>query len=687
MSIGLRASSALVLASCLSGTAAAHVPEPSAQQTPATQSSTREQVMLVYDSQRITDAERAQLIAYVSETVPVGRWHELKVPAQTTVTNLIDDYYDLFATAGKAYRQPISTRLLEIELRRANPTLGEVVPAGTPVLMPPVPVRARGKFQRAKDAPEVLRIFDAAAHAYGKATTTRRDELPVVADVLVNKADQMSAQRDASTTGILLELDHVLAARPVALPASVVVVSARSSSNAETAPTTGAIIDLLARQGDSCDDAFAAWDHSPYRPRREHTIAGLSPTRLQQIQERASRRRLVILDTQVGLEHGHGFKVASVARQTLEHLGVPDVASAMDMFDLLPSTPDAAARLSEALKEYRKIKPENAPEDDFKKSERWIETNASSANGNWPARFDMPDVLLQAVLHKLLVTSADDSDPARPRRTWVNMSFRIDSPALRTILKQFDPTKGLGFVAAGNEVGGIRSGYTPHDGASATSSFVLVTHGTASGPTGSIGPEPNRVGPMVSVVATGCGFAGFSEAGSSFAAPHVAASAWLQSLLIEDEQKADDLPGIVDGLRVSSRPAPGFERTLSHGLFDAQQVLADPTSPHVVLSDNRVESLRSFKLDVRCRQAAEGEEESYRSTTRPDALLRTFSVARGANANEWLLLVRTVGMSRPVQSCGVERLTFEAVTESGPLGPLDLDAFTATVVAFTGRVP
>ena len=46
--------------------------------------------MLVYDSQRITDAERAQLIAYVSETVRIGRWHELKVPTRTTVTNLID---------------------------------------------------------------------------------------------------------------------------------------------------------------------------------------------------------------------------------------------------------------------------------------------------------------------------------------------------------------------------------------------------------------------------------------------------------------------------------------------------------------------------------------------------------------------------------------------------------------------
>ena len=104
--------------------------------------------------------------------------------------------------------------MLEIALRRANPALAEVLSAGTIVRMPPVPVRARGKFQRPRDAPEVPRLFDASAHAHGKTTTARREKLPVVADVGVDKADRMSAQRNASTTGILLELDHVLAARP-----------------------------------------------------------------------------------------------------------------------------------------------------------------------------------------------------------------------------------------------------------------------------------------------------------------------------------------------------------------------------------------------------------------------------------------------------------------------------------------
>jgi hypothetical protein len=648
--------------------------------------SPKDQIALVYDNRKITDAERAQLIAYVSEAVPVDRWNTLTVPANTTVAGLIDDYYDLYAKEGQAYRQPISAQLLEIELRRGNPSLGTVVAADTEVRMPPVPVRAMGRYAVPRGAPETLRVFDAAQHAYGISTTQRRDELPVPSEVLLAKAVDMKPQRASSTTAILLDVEHVVAAKPVALPASVVVLSSRPSGT-DGQLRTGAVIDLLQDDDRDCLDAFGAWEQSPYRALRERAIAGLSPSRLQEVLERASRRRLVILDTQVDIEHGHGFKVASVARQTLDRLGLPQMSAGLDVFDLLPSTPKAAQALRDALAEWRAAKPPNIPEDDFLAAGRWIDERAAQASGTWPVRFDMPDVLLQAVLQKLLVTGADDSDPARPRRTWVNMSFRIDSPALRAILKQFDPTKSLGFVAAGNEAGGVRSGYAPHDGASATSSFVLVTNGTRRGPIGSVGPSPDRVGPMVSLVAMGCGFPGLQESGSSFAAPHVAASAWLQSLLLDDESAADDVRGIVDALRVSSTPTPGFERTLSHGLFDPQQSLARPTAPHIVLANHVVESLRTFAFDVACRRPGGPEVEAYRSTTAPDASLRTFSLARNVDDTGWQLLVRTGGPSWQVRRCDVVSLRFEATTSSGHLGPMDLERFATEITSVTGHVP
>jgi hypothetical protein len=184
---------------------------------------------------------------------------------------------------------------------------------------------------------------------------------------------------------------------------------------------------------------------------------------------------------------------------------------------------------------------------------------------------------------------------------WLNMSFRVRSSALSLVMDTFRKDEAISFIASGNDAGqGLEAGYVPQDGATQTPQFVVISSGSAERVDGNT-TAARIVGPPVSLVATGCGFAGFSEKGSSFASPYVAAAAWLRYLYDVSGGVPVKPASIIRDLIAASQPVPTFVGNIrSGGFFDAAHFLAGPSTGHLVTKKGAAEPLRDFTLTPTC---------------------------------------------------------------------------------------
>jgi hypothetical protein len=178
------------------------------------------------------------------------------------------------------------------------------------------------------------------------------------------------------------------------------------------------------------------------------------------------------------------------------------------------------------------------------------------------------------------------------------MSFRVDSPALRLVQRAFvEQRRSLALVAAGNDPGELRPGWLPQESAGTYPTLVNVSFGSRAGLVW--GPRSGTVDKtLVSLLAPGCGYdsLGFSDRGTSFASPYVAAAVWVKHLV-------DQTPPLTmrRALLAAAQPVPGEAAGIeAGGFFDPARLLIE-SRPHLVRrADSTVEHVVSPVMTVTC---------------------------------------------------------------------------------------
>ena len=643
-------------------------------------------VMLVYHEQRLRDPQRAAIVRFVAAAVPPRDWKTEHVAKATTFAGLADDYYDLYERGR--FSNPRSTAAMIEALRRGNPDLPERIPAGTVVRLPPLPVRAKSIYDVDRGRAEDFRVFSASDHAY--VGTSGADALPLPRETSIAIAQDMSAQRDASSTGIVLEVTPELQQAVAQRGVPAVLVSTRRTAEDAQSVKTDARLELLQQGGDDCADAFDFLSKSPFRTAAMGRLSALPSATRAAILGLASRRRFVVLDAQVTRPDGHGHKVHAVARATLEKLGAAEVAKHTQAFDLLPSSEEAAGRLGEALETFL-ASQQPVSDTEIKRARDWIkEKRAEAAANTWPPVFDMPDMLLQAVLWTNFIVGADAPPGPEEKKeaVWLNMSFRIRSHALNLVLHSFRRGDALAFIAAGNDLGArLDRGFVPQDGALENPNFVLVTHGRLGGIDGTVSGD---IGPQVMLVAPGCGFPGMPDRGSSFASPYVAAVAWLRHLVDVATHEQRPLSSLIQDLAVASRPVADYEHVRSGGFFDAAHLLARPPPAHLLLSDGTSVALQGFVVTATCAMAEGSAAQEFKSADpRLADAVSSFSAHKKPDGSFqlWKRRVGRDGVSMVSPACVGQKLlglSVEVTTPAGQPRKFALTAFAEQVVALTG---
>lgn len=628
-----------------------------------------DRLVLVFDEQRLNDADRAQLIAYVSMAVPVAEWQTVIVKVATPIETLIDTYYDLYQRRGDPYRLPYSVKAMTVEIQRGNPGIESVVPAGAELRLPPFPVRARGRYGYDDRGAEAFRIFDTRSHAY--ATKQRIETALLATQPLIAAAGTMGPQRDATATGIVLDVRPELlkpGVQSVALPNAVLALSAHPSRAGGPVVQMGMLkVSLLNDPSPQpCASAFSWLNASPFREAQRAAMASLSSTDRDRMKALARETPLVVLDA--GFSSGHGSKVRTVVSAMLKELGLPELDDAVEEFELLPIDDEARHSLSKALEEYLASKPA-VPDDQIERARLWIRDTIATEDTR---TIDMPEVLLQAVFWKYFTDAA-----------WLNMSFRTDSGALRVIVKKFQPSRALSFVAAGNDHAELPPGWVPQDGASTSRHFVIVTHGDE---TGRVDGDYTRegAGPPVALVAPGCGFEGIAETGSSLAAPYVAAAVWARYLL--DRVTLATQPSVralLHDLQLASRPVPAQRELIeSGGFLDPAHLFCQPSRPHLLrTAPPRVDILKTFNMSVRCTDGTT-REYSFPLTVSP----RHYTVTTHQSADGITLWAREILPGRAPfidRACTIASLEFTGDTTKAQNLKLDRDSFTKEVTSLT----
>jgi hypothetical protein len=653
--------------------------------------------MLVYREERLRDRERAEIVSFVAAAVPVRDWKTHTVETATTFADLANTYYDLYSSRRPArgpcgrndgFANPRSAAAMVKALRRGNPELPERIPAGTVVRLPPVPVRAKGCYDVDRGRDEDFRVFSARNHAY--AGTSGADVLPLPQETSIASAARMTSARNASSTGIVLEVTPELRQAVAERGVPAVLVSTRRTAEGAQSVKTDARLELLEQPAAECTDAFDVLNKSPFRTAAMTRLSALPAATRAAILGLASRRRFVVLDAQVTRADGHGHKVHAVAKATLEKLGAADVAERTQAFDLLPSNAKAAGDLRKALETFVKSQRPVA-DTEIKRARDWIEEKqAEAASRTWAPVFDMPDMLLQAVLWTNFIVGADAAPGPEEKKeaVWLNMSFRIRSGAIGLVLDSFRRGDALAFVAAGNDSRArLDRGFVPQDGALGNPNFVLVTHGRLGGIDGTVSGD---IGPQVTLVAPGCGFPGMPDRGSSFASPYVAAVAWLRHLVDVATHEQRPLSYLIQDLAVASRPVAEYEHVRSGGFFDAAHLLARPSPAHLLLSDGTSVALQRFVVAANCATADGDVPQEFQSADpRLADAVSSFSAQKKPDGSFqlWKRRVGRDGVSTVSPACGGQKLqglSVEATTPAGERLKFALKAFAEQVVALTG---
>jgi hypothetical protein len=566
-----------------------------------------DRIALVYDDQKLSDAERARLFALVAESIPVSEWRQVTVASPTDVRTLVDRYLDYYP-AGQ-YSAP-RTVDAAVDLIRKNNAIGAgMVPAGVPVKLPPVPIRAKGQF----DQDRKLRVYNAEIQGYAAGENAESVALPMNREMAVASSAAVEPLREATATAIMIPATPANIERfsPNALPRGVAAFSAPAATEegppggTPDSPTPQTVkigiipVELLsvAAAAGNCTDPFATFEQSLFRARQKARVAAaLTPTDDRLLQA-ATDAPLTVVDA--GFVAHHGQKVRMVVEQALAKLGAPQLAQKIVQVELYPVNEKAKSDLLATLEAYVQSDPVLAESNsEFKlkvqEAEAWIKSSAASVALTGP-RLDMPEVLLRAIFSRHV-----------RRGAVINMSFRMRAPATARFLEEF-AQDALSFTLAGvkNEARPIEPGWTPQDAASMRPNFVNVTYASEDGKLKAEFPDGSN-GARVRLVAPGCGFAGISEEGSSLAAPYVAAATWLRILL--DTLDSGSRPASEElgrALLSATRPIHTLEHPIeSGGMFDPAMLIAPPRAKHFLLKRDGTEiELIDFTAEATCKLA------------------------------------------------------------------------------------
>jgi hypothetical protein len=608
------------------------------------------QVALLYDDQKLSDAERAKLFTLVADSVPPQQWRTITLAERTDLRTLVDRFFDYYPSGQ--YSAPLTVDAVVEIIRRYNDVSGISVPAGTTVRVPPLPMRAKGRF----DFEREFRVYNADVQGYSAKQNAEVVALPTNRELAVPSSPGANPFRDATSTGIVIQLTEANINRltPKTLPAGVIALSAVPAPGADPGSTDLVIgvvpMELLPTTPAACANPFATLEASPFRARQRARVESATTPDDDRLLRVAADTPLIVLD--VGFVSHHGFKVRRVAEQVLQRLGAPRLAERIVAVEMYPVDAQAKQELAGTLNEYVASQPTLAEDSaEFKHrveaAHRWIESSAGTVSLTGP-RLDIPEVLLRALFFKHVTRGAV-----------LNMSFRMQAPATAALLNEFaQDALSFSIAGVGNTVEPATPGWTPQDASMALPNFVTVTYGTEEGTVKAQFPE-GSTGARVRLLAPGCGFEGIADEGSSLATPYVAATTWLRVLLDRLESGASPAGEVLARELVSAtRPIHTLERPVeSGGMFDPAMLIAFPRTRHFLLRRDGTEvELSSYTAEADC-QLVSGPV-TVRFTNPPPELLDTVATFALFRTDMGVFLWR-----RAIPASGFDRGSWKTLCE------------------------
>jgi len=535
-------------------------------------------VYVAWDDNRILSAPTKaardhlslSLARATSHLVETKDWPEVKIDKATDARTLVDRYFDYYPK-----NFPRTTAFLAELIEKLN---GEKLNKSGMIKIPPVPVKPHETW---KKAPIQLRTFSPEDSQYQFVPSMSAIEIPEAFRTPI-PAKQLDAVRDRGAT--VVSFDSVDAFRKIFTGdirkqlgrALFVWVGGPEDGDTSTFPWLPVEFyddpqPCIPTPPVSTSSYVAAWN-----ARR----ASLSDADLK---ERADESRLVLVDWD--FQKGHGQKVFEVVQLALRHFGVWDLLSPyVEQFELNPKL--NGAKLKNVLAAYRATTPVAIGEQ-LKKSEHWIETY-EPREGN---EQDVDQGILQAIIWEHFSN----------RQAWVNLSFSVRNKYV-DYYSSVENSAAYSFVAAGNKPEELPPYFFPQNIAwNYRGHSVNVTYGDRDGTVrGTFAAKNPDYETSVALLAQGSNFAGCSitatDAGSSFASPWVAASAWLKHLV--DKVPNTDMRRT---LIQASQPVPTMSATIdSGGYFDPDLLLGFPgkgPAGHAVLRDGTVELLENVELN------------------------------------------------------------------------------------------
>lgn len=534
----------------------------------------RAKVRVYINEHKLSDSERAKWYALIMSSQSEKDWPQIRVGGSQTLITLVDNYFDLFSNKSKD-ANPKSARLLIDAIQQANHLDSQFVADGAVLKLPPVPVRANSRYAKKS---VWFRSYDAKTQTY---TLAGIDGTPIKksSNRTVGDAKDLQVWRTGriSSTRVEIPVDELLKARATGtsvFPKNAIITTEDGFD----------VISLFQSPGD-CDRAANWLDASPYKA---SLAIALRDVNKDSMLSKARTIPLVVIDWDL-TPGGHGGKVLSVANFVLSQLGFHDFSSEVKSFELNPASSQSAKEaLRGALDAYKQYYSANGNWGDldldavFKKARKWIDDFAPPAQPQASQR--IPSLLMQAVLYKHFAAEA----------SFVNLSFSIESSALDSMDPHFMLTsRSFGVFAAGNNHQELSSVMMPQAWASGYPNLINVTFGRADGTV--LGDYSDLTHKMfVSLIAPGCGYADFSDHGSSFASPYVATSLWVK-YLIRTQPSLSDLKRLSI---LTSRPTPPLATEIeSGGVFDPALLLSNPGA-HLLDSSGSVTFLTSVDVNI-----------------------------------------------------------------------------------------
>jgi hypothetical protein len=539
-------------------------------------------VFLIYDERNLSDNDRAALYATLLAAIPRDQWPTIKLEKAQKVATVVDDYYDYWydpkqSDPDKTYLK-VTTKLLSEAIRQAN--LGKIdhedgIRQGMELKVPPLPVRARTATTSTKP-----RLFDPETLSYAFVATLSGNltALENQTSKTIHPVKEMLAFREAPASGIAVDaalLEKALSNPKFRLPAGAVLIKTASENLQLTFPAANA-------------SPTSDWPLASF-----HAADAAAQLNVEQITAAVKHQKpteLWVVDWWDTPTTGHGERVLSVVYDVLQDRGVYDLLKPyVRKFDLNPQNNKSLAKTLDAfqkfLTDHGGMSADKAT-NTFSDARKWLASNPTAAlNAAGEVQQTVNELVVQATLWNCLCQHTVIS----------NFSWLLNDPRMRLIHKAYcADSKTVGVVAAGNQHVPLIDDYYPQTTAATDSKFINVTHATANGKVqGALSS-----GVPVHIAAQGNSFE-FSaihraDTGSSYAAPYVAAYAWLKSIVdgYAPETLRDQLTW------ASSHRTDPVSSVVAGDLFEPELLFLSRTmTPHVVINGN-LRSLVGAVLNV-----------------------------------------------------------------------------------------